>query len=229
MEGWIKLHRCLLHNPLVMKDADYLAVWCYILLKATHKDYPALFGDKKIILKPGQLITGRIALSKQLHISQSKVYRILKCYESEHQLEIKVNNKGSLITIVNWELYQDNEVVSEQQMNNERTTSEQQVNTKQEYKNNKKSILLDLEKDFEALYKPYPKKVGKAKAKKKFIEWVTTGSTYAGQKYKFTVDEIFAGVNYYHDNKEDWREWKDFSTLMNQIPDFVEGAKERDK
>ena len=54
-------------------------------------------------------------------------------------------------------------------------------------------------------------------------------SIYAGQKYKFTIDEIFEAVNYYVETKEEWREWKDFSTLMNQIPDFVEGAKERDK
>ena len=232
MEGWIKLHRCLLHNPLVMKDADYLAVWCYILLKATHKDYPALFGDKKIILKPGQLITGRIALSKQLHISQSKVYRILKCYESEHQLEIKVNNKGSLITIVNWELYQDNEVVSEQQMNNERTTNEQQVNTKQEYKNNKKNIYVEFEPYFDALYKPYRNKNGsKAKAFKKFVSWVTTGSEFADIHHKYTVDEIFAGVNcYMRVNKDtDKQYWKGFDTLMNQIPDWVERAKENDE
>jgi anti-sigma B factor antagonist len=44
-----------------------------------------------------------------------------------------------------------------------------------------------------------------------------------------TIDEIFEAVNYYVETKEEWREWKDFSTLMNQIPDFVEGAKERDK
>lgn len=49
MEGWIKLHRCLLHNPLVMKDADYLAVWCYLLLKATHSDYSVMFGGKNHI------------------------------------------------------------------------------------------------------------------------------------------------------------------------------------
>ena len=79
--------------------------------------------------------------------------------------------------------------------------------------------------DAEAEEKP----AKKAPAKKKFIAWVTTGSTYAGQRYKFTIDEIFEAVNYYVETKEEWREWKDFSTLMNQIPDFVEGAKERDK
>lgn len=229
MGGWIKLHRCLLNNPVVMRDSDYMSVWVWLLLRASRQDYPKMFGNKKIILKPGQLVTGRIEISEKLHINQSKVYRILKWFESEHQLEMEVSNKGSLITIVNWELYQGGDDDSEQQMNSKRTSNEQQMNTIQEDKNNKKSILLDFDKEFEALYKPYPRKRGKAPAKKKFVAWITTGSTYAGQRYKFTIDEIFEAVNYYVETKEEWREWKDFSTLMNQIPDFVEGAKERDK
>ena len=32
MEGWIKLHRKMLDNPIVCKDSDYLAVWIYLLL-----------------------------------------------------------------------------------------------------------------------------------------------------------------------------------------------------
>ena len=51
MEGWIKIHRKILENPIVCKDADYLAVWFYLLLNATHKETPALFQGKKIILK----------------------------------------------------------------------------------------------------------------------------------------------------------------------------------
>ena len=55
--GWIKLHRKMLDNPIVMKDADHLAVWVFLLLHATHTDYPALFKGKKIMLHPGQLLT----------------------------------------------------------------------------------------------------------------------------------------------------------------------------
>ena len=56
MEGWIKLHRKILDNPIVMKDSEHLAVWIYLLLNATHKDYDVLFEGKRITLKPGQLI-----------------------------------------------------------------------------------------------------------------------------------------------------------------------------
>ena len=43
MEGWIKLHRKTLDNPIITKDSDYLAVWIYLLLNATHKEYDVLF------------------------------------------------------------------------------------------------------------------------------------------------------------------------------------------
>ena len=60
MEGWIKVHRKILENPIVCKDSDYFSVWTYLLLNATHKEIPAVFKGKKILLQPGQLITGRI-------------------------------------------------------------------------------------------------------------------------------------------------------------------------
>lgn len=132
MEGWIKIHRKMLDNPIICKDSDYFAVWIYLLLNATHKEIPALFKKEKIILKPGQLLTGRKAMSKQLKISESKIYRIINDFKSEQQIEQQTSNKNSLITILNWDKYQESEQQNEQQMNNKRTTSEH----KQECNNN---------------------------------------------------------------------------------------------
>lgn len=136
MEGWIKLHRKILDNPVINKDADYLAVWIYLLLNATHKEVSAIFKGKKILLIPGQLITGRKSISDDLSISESKIYRILNDFKSEQQIEQQTSNKNSLITILKWNEYQNNEQQNEQQMNNKRTTNEQQVNTNKNERNN---------------------------------------------------------------------------------------------
>lgn len=135
MEGWIKIHRKILENPIICKDSDYLAVWIYLLLNATHKEIPALFKGKKIILQKGQLITGRKSMSNQLKISESKIYRIINDFKSEQQIEQQTSNQNSLISILNWDKYQQIEQQNEQQMNNERTTSEQRVNTNKNDKN----------------------------------------------------------------------------------------------
>lgn len=137
MEGWIKIHRKILENPIICKDSDYLAVWIYLLLNATHKEIPALFKGKKIILQKGQLITGRKSMASQLKISESKIFRIINDYKSEQQIEQQTSNKNSLITILNWDKYQQIEQQNEQQVNNKRTTNEQQMNTNKNVKNDK--------------------------------------------------------------------------------------------
>lgn len=135
MEGWIKIHRQILENPIICKDSDYLAVWIYLLLNATHKEIPALFKGEKILLQPGQLITGRKSISEKLKISESKIYRVINEYKSEHQIEQQTSNKNSLITIVNWNKYQQKEQQNEQQKNNKRTTTEHKQECKEIYIN----------------------------------------------------------------------------------------------
>lgn len=133
--GYVKIHRKLLSNPIVMKDCEHLAVWVYLLLNATHQDRRVLFKGKKIIIGPGQLITGRKSISSELQISESKVQRILNFFETEHQIEQQTSNKNRVITLTNWHKYQDNEHQTEQQLNNNRTTTEQQLNTNNNDKN----------------------------------------------------------------------------------------------
>lgn len=114
MQGWIKLHRKVLENPIVCKDSDHLAVWIYLLLNATHESYPALFRGQKITLEPGQLITGRKSISNKLSVSESKTKRILIELESDQQIDRQRSNQSSLITILNWDKYQDCEEMEEQ-------------------------------------------------------------------------------------------------------------------
>lgn len=135
--GWIKLYRCLLDNPIVCKDGDYLSVWVFLLLNAAHTEHDVTFAGKRYTLKSGELTTGRKVISSQLHMSESKVQRILKTFENEHQIEQRTDRQCRLISIVNWDEYQSDEQRNEQRVNNDRTTTEQRVNTKQECKNEK--------------------------------------------------------------------------------------------
>ena len=133
--GWIKLHRKLLDNPVVMKDSDHLAVWIYLLLNASHTEYPVLFGGKKISLKAGQLITGRKSIASTLGISESKVRRILDLFEIDQQIDRQRSNKNSLVSILNWDKYQIFDQQIDQQVTNKRPTTDQQVTTNKNNKN----------------------------------------------------------------------------------------------
>ena len=133
-EGWIKLHRKLLDNPIIMKDSDHFFVWVYLLLNATHTEHKTLFCGKPIILHPGQVITGRKKIARETKINEHKVDRILKALKSEHQIEQQTSSHGSVISILRWNDYQNIEQQNEPQVSNNRATSEQQVSTIQECK-----------------------------------------------------------------------------------------------
>lgn len=137
-EGFIKNHRKTLDNPIVCKDAEYFAIWHYLLYEAKYKPCASLFGGKKIMLKPGQLTTGRKQIAQHFNITESKVQRVLKTFESEQMIEQQTSNKNRLITIIEWEQYQMGEQQTEQSVNIHRTTTEQQLNTPKEGKKNKK-------------------------------------------------------------------------------------------
>lgn len=141
MKGWIKLHRSLFDNPVVTQSPEHLTIWLFLLTHATPKPYKAMFNGKEITVNRGQLITSRKSIAECVNrgVDSSKVQRVLKSFENAHQIEQQTTNQNRLITLTNWSLYQSSEQQNEHQVNNKRTTSEQQVNTNREiYKNNKK-------------------------------------------------------------------------------------------
>jgi len=144
MDGWVKIHRKMLENPVVCKDNDHLAIWIYLLVNATHKEIPAMFQGRKITLKPGQLVTGRKSIAEQLSVSESKVKRILLLFESDQQIERQRSNQNSLISIVNWNKYQTIDQQNDQQMTSQRPASDQPVTTNKNVKNVRMKELKDL-------------------------------------------------------------------------------------
>lgn len=135
MEGWIKIHRKLLDNPITCKDSDYLSVWIYLLLNATHKEHDVLFKGKRITLQKGQLITGIISISRKIKIDKNKIQRILKSFENDKQITQQTSNKNRLISIINWNEYQDIDKQNDKQVINNWETSDKQVITNKNDKN----------------------------------------------------------------------------------------------
>ena len=136
MEGWIKLHRKLLENPIFLKP-ELLQLFIYCLLKANHEAQKIIFNGQEIEIKIGQFITGRNAMAKDLKQNPITTYKRLKILENLKILNIKSNNKFSVVTVVNYGLYQSEEIKRNTKRNNKGTTREQQGNTNKNDKNDK--------------------------------------------------------------------------------------------
>jgi hypothetical protein len=148
--GWVKIHRRLLEKAWYTKT-DYAHLWLHLILKATHQPKQFWFNGESMVISSGQFVTGRKKLSAETGIHESKIERILKCFETEQQIEQQKTTVNRLISICNWSEYQDDEQPIEQQTNNKRTTSEQRLNT---YKNDK-NIKNDKKEGTVALAQPY--------------------------------------------------------------------------
>lgn len=114
MQGWIKLHRKLIANPF-FSDPFFLKLWVYCLLKASHSDTKHLVGNNLVELKEGQFVTGRYALAKDFNeglkpskrVSESTLWRMLSTLADAGMLKISKTTKFSIVTIVNWQEYQE--------------------------------------------------------------------------------------------------------------------------
>lgn len=189
-KGYIKLYRSLLENPVICRDSEHIAIWIYLLLNATHKGHSVMFDGKRVDLLPGQLITGRRSMAKTLKISDSKVQRVLKLFEIEHQIEQQTTTRNRLVSVVNWDSYQSSEPPNA----HKRTTSEH----KQECKNEKNDINSGL---FDRFWKIYPVKNGKATALKSFNKLAPDPKLF---------DQIMAAVESQQSEKTRLREMKQF-------------------
>jgi hypothetical protein len=128
LPGYIKLYRKLLDNP-IFQNEKILKVFIWCLLKASYTEHEQLVGLQKVILHPGQFVYGRLKASEELKIKPSTCNDIITWLKREQIIDIKTNNKFSLITIVNWDLYQVDEEESDSKTDNKPTTNRQQSNT----------------------------------------------------------------------------------------------------
>ncbi len=139
MNGWLKLHRKALENPVVMKSPEHLAVWIYLLCHATPQTYKGIFNGEETELSPGQLITSRVSIAESFARKTDiyKVQRILKQLEKARMIAQKTGNKNRLITVLNWEKYQSVRPQERPQPHFNRTSTAPQTALYKEYKEEK--------------------------------------------------------------------------------------------
>lgn len=103
-QGYIKLHRQFMEWQ-HYSDGTTMRVFLHLLLKASIKD-AVRWGHQT---KRGQVYTSRERLAEELNISVSTIRRSLIKLKESGEITAEGNAKGTLITIVNYNKYQDSE------------------------------------------------------------------------------------------------------------------------
>ena len=112
--GYVKLWRKSMINT-IFDDANLWKLWTMCLMLASHKEHEIIPDGllKKIIIKQGQFITGRSILHQDYYPKKHKenkspitLWRWMQFLQKCEYLNIKSTTKYSIVSILNWELYQ---------------------------------------------------------------------------------------------------------------------------
>ncbi len=116
------------------QDGNTTRLFLHLLLTANHE----MKRWRGMEIQRGQLVTGRFALSKQLNISEQSIRTSLERLKSTSEITTKSTNRFSIITITNYDSYNDRYLEANQPANqpaNQQLTSNQPAtNHKQEDK-----------------------------------------------------------------------------------------------
>lgn len=191
--GYIKLWRKSFDSGM-HRNHKLWVVWTWILGNVTHKKINYMAGSKIIELQPGQIIFGRKRLASELAMSEPSVRTCLSFLQNHKNVTIKTTNKYSLLTVVNWEIYQSESHKVSSEATKTRPRPDHQPTTKQTQKNKRINKKYDYPDAFEAFWFAYPKKVGKMAA---YNAWKK-------HKRHFTTDKILRSVHT-HKKSKDWK------------------------
>lgn len=248
MPGWIKIHRQI-QNCLIWDDKPFnmASAWIDLLLLANHEDKETIFDKKPILVKRGQRITSVRELSARWGWGKDKTLRFLRLLESEKMIVKDSDSRRTLLTIVNYGVYQDCETENEtvirtltgqsqatnkndkNDKNNNIRSNSDDLNESEKPKKKKTKLTEEeneeLVKNFEIIYNSYPKKVGKASGFNVYKQWLN-GRNIDGTKVKLTNRQMWYAIAKYKQyiEKEEMEPQyiKQFDTFMRNILDYVE-------
>ena len=116
-KGWIKIHRkildCSIWNS--REPFDKRSAWIDILLSASHKDLNLMIGGINEKIPRGSFMFSIEKLCDRWGWSRNRVKRFLVLLEREQMIETKRTNKGTLISVLNYNAFQSVEEVTEKE------------------------------------------------------------------------------------------------------------------
>jgi len=140
--GWIKLYRELKAKSIwQLSSPQQKVVLITILMTVNYEESKWEWKGQQFSCKPGQLITSLSSLAKECGegVTIQNVRTALERFEKLGFLTNLSTKTGRLITVVNWDKYQNQDFVSNKSINKDLTKSQQRPNkeltTNKEYKN----------------------------------------------------------------------------------------------
>ena len=126
--GYIKLYRKTLQSP-IWENSKVFRVWMWCLMKASYKKHTVIIGNQPVVLEPGQFVCGRDSAARETGLTPQNIRSCFQTLRLMENLTIKTTNKFSIITVLNWDTYQNQGENSTSNLTNNQPTDNQQITT----------------------------------------------------------------------------------------------------
>jgi hypothetical protein len=182
--GWIRLYRKSFENELYFADPfTRWQAWQDLLLLANHKPGILIVRGNIVKINRGQVGHSEQSLSLRWKWSRDKVRRFLKYLNSIQQIEQQQSSIINILTIKNYDKYQDSETTddtTDKQQTIQQTIQQTDTNNNDKNDNNEKNDknIYNVRFDFNKIWNQYPSRVGKKQAIKHFKASVKTEEDY---------------------------------------------------
>ena len=119
--GWVKLWRKISDTDIIQNHVA-LALFIWMMVKANHKTRSFCSRGARIELEPGQLLFGRDKAAKAIGTTPRKIRTAIKYLLKTEKVTSTSTNRGTVVTIVNWHLYQSASEANDQHIDQEATS-----------------------------------------------------------------------------------------------------------
>lgn len=143
-DGYIKLHRSLLEWEW-FADAKMLKAWLYILMKAN-------WCERRWcgrVIPRGSFVTSREKLAQEIDMSAQNIRTILSRLKHTGEIKVESTNKYTIITVCNYESYQQDDEADQPTDNQQTTNNQPQLKNIKNINNNNTNTTIGTKTKFE--------------------------------------------------------------------------------
>ena len=155
VEGWLKLHRALAHHALWLGEKFSRGqAWVDLLMLANHRPGYVRVRGLRVEIQRGQVGHSEVTLAARWQWSRDKVRRFMHELQQDSMITAKRDSKISIITVTNYDQYQDssdadNTANKTAKHTADRQQTRQQTDTNKNEKNDKKKDISFVEGSIE--------------------------------------------------------------------------------
>ena len=192
--GWVSIYRKIFQNPILEPKGKFtkMEAWLYLLCRANHSDGKVVIKENLCRFKRGQVITSQQKLMATFKWGNTKVINFLKLLQEDEMIELKTTGLGTMITICNYDTYQDNQNQNKVQTKSSQSAGKVKTNTmnKKNKKNNVNKIKRTTDLRNEVYSEKNINKYGKEMIEEFYLFY--SEPTQDGKKMKFQTFDTWS-------------------------------------